>query len=70
MKLGRWETISDQRSSNGREKLFSDEDLVAFTESNGNATLADIWNHFNVSDVAILKRFKLLKYSYKKRVEI
>lgn len=67
MKLGRWEDIEDQRSNNGNEKLFSDADLIAYAEQNENATLLDIWNHFNVSDVAILKRFKSLKYSYKKK---
>jgi len=67
-KLKKWEDLKDWRIWNStKKKLFSDEDLKSFCKNNENATLKEIWNNFKVSDVAILKRFKKIKYSFKKK---
>lgn len=66
-KLKRGESLWDKRKENWRAKTFSDTDLVEYIEQNVHATLKDIWNHFSVSDVAILKRLRNIHYSYKKK---
>lgn len=66
-KLKRGDDLWDKRKGNGREKQFSDESLKLYIEENVNATLKDIWDHFSVSDVAILKRLRSMNYSYKKK---
>lgn len=66
-KLQRGENLWDKRSENGRKKQFSDESLRLYVEANNNATLKEIWDHFLVSDVAILKRLRNMNYSYKKK---
>lgn len=65
--LKRWIPLWDQRSHNGREKTFSDTALVEYIEAHENATLKEIGVHFMVSDMAIFKRLRILKYSYKKK---
>jgi transposase len=60
--------VKDKRFGNStKQKKFSDEALKAYAEENTNATLKDIGDYFNVSEVAIWKRFKSLGYSYKKK---
>ena len=66
-KLKRGNELWDKRKGNGRKKQFSDESLKLYIEENVNATLKDIWDHFSVSDVAILKRLRSMNYSYKKK---
>lgn len=66
-KLAQGNDLEDQREWNGSKKLFSDEDLVEYIETHENATLKEIGVNFSVSDVAILKRLRTLKYSYKKK---
>jgi len=65
--MKKWESLEDKRSENGKQKTFSDEDLISYIENNLNATLKDIWNTFWVTDMAILKRLRTLTYSYKKK---
>ena len=61
-------TLKDKRFWNStKQKKFSDEDLALYIDNNVNATLKDIWDHFSVSDVAILKRLRNMDYSYKKK---
>ncbi len=67
VKMKKWESLEDKRSENGKQKTFSDEDLISYIENNLNATLKDIWNTFWVTDMAILKRLRTLTYSYKKK---
>ena len=63
-----WEEFKDKRFWNStKKKSFSDDDLKLFIENNVNATLKEIGEHFNVSDVAILKRLRNTDYSYKKK---
>lgn len=67
VRLKQGDDLWDKRKGNGREKTFSDNDLTEYIEANVNATLKDIWDHFSVSDVAILKRLRGMNYSYKKK---
>lgn len=63
-----WEEFKDKRFWNStKKKSFSDDDLKLFIDNNVNATLKEIGEHFNVSDVAILKRLRNANYSYKKK---
>jgi transposase len=66
-KLKKGKDLWDKRSENGKQKTFSDDSLKLYIEENVNATLKDIWDHFLVSDVAILKRLRNMNYSYKKK---
>lgn len=59
--------IEDNRNKNGKNKKFSDEALKEFYDKNINATLKDGWKNFWVTHVAIQKRLKKMKYSYKKK---
>lgn len=67
-KIKLWKELKDLRFWNStKQKKFSDEELKKYCDDNENATLKEIWKYFNVSDVAILKRLRLMKYSYKKK---
>lgn len=66
-RLHKGESIEDKRSTNGKQKKFSDESLKTYVAENIHATLKDIGDAFSVSEVAIWKRLKNMHYSYKKK---
>jgi Zn-dependent peptidase ImmA (M78 family) len=66
--LKRGEKLKDGRIWNStKQKKFTDEELKEYVENNENETLKEIWKHFKVSDIAILKRLRKMNYSYKKK---
>ena len=66
--IKKWKELKDNRFWNStKKKTFSNEDLVEYIENNENVTLKEIWDNFNVTDVAILKRLRNINYSYKKK---